>query len=155
MKEYLISTFRYNDFANKKLIEKVLQLPDPAECIRLISHLINCQYKWMARVRQVANASQMSWWDPLYKAEDLIPKWTDSLNLWLNLLEEKNEEEIFQIIRFIGFDAGHWEARLSDIALQLNYHSIHHRAQMQTIIRRQGLEPDFLDYIGTVYRKID
>ena len=27
--------------------------------------------------------------------------------------------------------------------------SIHHRAQMQTIIRKQGVKPDFVDYIST------
>ncbi len=40
-------------------------------------------------------------------------------------------------------------ARLNDeiegIALQLNYHSIHHRAKIQTMIRDQSLEPDFVD----------
>jgi len=45
-------------------------------------------------------------------------------------------------------------ATIKDIALQLNYHSIHHRAQMQTIIRSQGLEPEFVDYIGTKYRRV-
>ena len=155
MKEYLISTFKYNDFANRKLIEKIGQLPDKEQCIKFVSHLINCQYKWMARVNQVPNAQDMSWWEPVYKFEELEKEWSKSLALWLNLLELKSEEEIQAVIRFIGFDGGHWEAKLIDIALQLNYHSMHHRAQMQTIIREQGLEPDFLDYIGTVYRKID
>ena len=49
---------------------------------------------------------------------------------------------------------GDGEARLIDIALQLNYHSIHHRAQMQMLIRQQGIEPDFIDYIGTKYKKV-
>src|SRR5689334_19658761 len=155
MKEYLISTFKYNDFANRKLIGKVAQLPDQAQCIKLISHLINCMYKWLARVKQVPNAHEMSWWDPLYKYEELESKWSDSVQQWIDFIQGKSEEEIAQVARFIGFDGGHWEAKIVDIALQLNYHSIHHRAQMQTIIRQQGLEPDFLDYIGTVYRKID
>jgi uncharacterized damage-inducible protein DinB len=43
---------------------------------------------------------------------------------------------------------------LIDIALQLNYHAIHHRAQIQVLIRQQGLEPDFIDYIGTKYHKL-
>ena len=155
LKEYLIRTFNYNDFANRKLLEKVRQLPDKTQCIKLISHLINCQFKWMARVNQVPNAQDMSWWEPLYALEELEVKWAESLAPWISLLDSKTEEEIMKEVRFIGFDKGHWEAKLSDIALQLNYHSIHHRAQMQTIIRKQGLEPDFLDYIGTVYRKID
>jgi len=155
MKAILISTFKYNDFANRKLLEKVRQLPDKSQCVKLISHLINCQFKWMARVNQVPNAQDMSWWEPVYTLEELEKKWGESLTPWISLLDSKTEEEIMKEVRFIGFDGGHWEAKLSDIALQLNYHSIHHRAQMQTIIRQQGLEPDFLDYIGTVYKKID
>lgn len=41
-----------------------------------------------------------------------------------------------------------------DGALQLNYHSIHHQAQIQTLLPSQGIEPDFVDYIGTRYRRI-
>lgn len=32
--------------------------------------------------------------------------------------------------------------------------SLHHCAQIQSVIRAQGIEPDFVDYIGTVYRKL-
>jgi uncharacterized damage-inducible protein DinB len=155
MKEYLIQTFQFNNFANTKLIEKVGQLPDKTECMKLISHLINCMYKWLARANEDPNSHAMSWWDPLYQYEDLQSKWNDSLEKWISFLEKKSDSELKKYVRFIGFDGGNYEARYEDIALQLNYHSIHHRAQMQTIIRQQGLEPDFLDYIGTVYRKID
>ena len=58
-------------------------------------------------------------------------------------------------MKWVGFDGGVYTGALKDIALQLNYHSIHHRAQIQAIIRKHGVEPDFVDYIGTVYRKIE
>ena len=155
MKDYLIKTFQYNDFANRKLIEKVGQLLDKIECIKLISHLINCMYKWLARVNQVPDSQEMSWWEPLYEYEELERKWSDSVSKWISFLESKTEEELHDYVRFTGFDGGHWEARYEDIALQLNYHSIHHRAQVQTIIRSQGLEPEFLDYIATKYRRVE
>jgi len=41
-------------------------------------------------------------------------------------------------VEFIGYDGAKWKAELVDIALQLIYHSIHHRAQMQMLIRQQG-----------------
>lgn len=110
--------------------------------------------KWLARINQDPNSPQMSWWDPVYQLEELDERWKQSVGLWISFFEGKSDEEINKYVRFIGFDGGQWEAKLSDIALQLNYHSIHHRAQMQTIIRQQGLEPEFLDYIGTIYRKI-
>jgi uncharacterized damage-inducible protein DinB len=96
----------------------------------------------------------MDWWEPLYKLEELETEWTKSLQPWISYLENNTDEEINQEVTFIGFDGGQYAATPKDIALQLNYHSIHHRAQIQIIIRQQGLQPDFIDYIGTMYRKL-
>jgi uncharacterized damage-inducible protein DinB len=155
MKEYLIDTFHYNDYANKKVMQKVLkELPDKTECIKFFSHLANSQYKWMARILQDPKAPAMSWWEPVYSEDSIEHEWSKSVQLWIHFLESKNDDELFREVNFIGMDGGRWEAKLKDIALQLNYHSIHHRAQIQTIIRKQGLEPDFVDYISTVFKKL-
>jgi uncharacterized damage-inducible protein DinB len=154
MKQYLLDSFAFNDFANKKLLQKILQLPDKAVCIRLFSHLINSQYKWMARIQQNEAAPGMSWWDPVYELHELENEWNKSLQLWVQFIAGKTTGELETEMQFTGFDGAAWAATLQDIALQLNYHSIHHRAQVQTIIRQQGLEPDFVDYIGTRYRRI-
>jgi uncharacterized damage-inducible protein DinB len=150
----LVDTFNYNDVTNKKLLTKIAQLTDKDEAIRLFSHLINSQYKWLARILQNPEAQQMSWWEPVYNENDLEGEWTKSLNLWLDYLAGLSEEQLNSEVAFTGFDNGKWAATPKDIALQLNYHSIHHRAQIQTILRKQGIEPDFVDYIGTKYRKI-
>lgn len=154
MKAYLLDTFNYNDDANRKLLVKISQLPDQHECIKLFSHLINCQYKWMARIMHDPAAGQMSWWEPVYEPGKLEEEWSKSLQLWISYIREKTIEELTTETSFTGFDNATWAATPLDIALQLNYHSIHHRAQIQTIIRQQGIEPDFVDYIGTKYRRI-
>jgi uncharacterized damage-inducible protein DinB len=96
----------------------------------------------------------MSWWDPVYELHELENEWNKSLQLWVQFIAGKTTGELETEMQFTGFDGAAWAATLQDIALQLNYHSIHHRAQVQTIIRQQGLEPDFVDYIGTRYRRI-
>ena len=154
MKTYLIETFRFNDEANRKVLNKVKELPDKTESVKFFSHLVNSQKKWLARILQYPQDPKMSWWDPVYKFEDIENEWNVSLNAWIEFLETKSENELFEDVKFIGFDGGHWAAPLKDIALQLNYHSIHHRAQIQSLIRKQGLEPDFIDYIGTKYKKL-
>jgi uncharacterized damage-inducible protein DinB len=108
----------------------------------------------LARILQNPEASQMSWWEPVYEENYLQQEWTKSLNQWLDYLNTISEEDLNKEVTFIGFDNGKWAATPKDIALQLNYHSIHHRAQIQTILRQQGIEPDFVDYIGTKYRKL-
>jgi uncharacterized damage-inducible protein DinB len=99
-------------------------------------------------------APAMSWWDPLYPLNQLENEWDKSLKLWLDYIDAKTDEELATEVTFVGLDGSWWAATPQDIALQLNYHSIHHRAQIQTIIREQGIEPDFVDYIGTKYRKL-
>jgi|SRR5450432_543345 len=154
MKSYLLETFYFNDSTNKKLLLKIGQLNDRTGAIKLFSHLINSQYKWMARILQDPIAQKMSWWDPVYEFQDLEKEWEKSINKWIEYLHSKTEIELNTEIIFTGFDNTKWAAMPKDIALQLNYHSIHHRAQIQTLIRQQGFEPDFVDYIGTKYRKL-
>ena len=154
MKEYLLDTFQYNSETNKKLLTKIGLLADKEESIKLFSHLINCQYKWMARMKQHPSAPRLSWWEPVYELAHLEEEWNKSLEPWMDYISSSTDEELSTEITFVGFDGGLWAATPKDIALQLNYHSIHHRAQIQTIVRQQGLEPDFVDYIGTKYRKL-
>jgi uncharacterized damage-inducible protein DinB len=154
MKDHLLETFAFNDRANKKMLKKIRRLPDKGQCIKFFSHLINSQNKWLARILRHKKAQKMDWWDPVYRLEELERKWNESLHMWINYLKDRTEEEIFSEVEFTGYDGGKWKAKIVDIALQLNYHSIHHRAQMQMFIREQGVEPDFIDYIGTKYKKI-
>ena len=154
LNSYLTDTFNYNDQTNKKLLGKIRLLKDSSAAIKLFSHLINSQYKWMARILHDVNAAKMSWWDPVYDFDRLEIEWTNSLTPWLDYIANKTEEELSTEVVFVGYDGAHWAATPKDIVLQLNYHSIHHRAQIQTLIRQQGIEPDFVDYIGTRYRKL-
>ena len=154
MQRHLIDSFVFNDYANKKMLKKIIELPEKEGCVKFFSHIINSQNKWMARILRQNHAPQMSWWDPVYLLEQLEEEWNESLQTWIDFLNNKAEEQIFSDVEFIGYDGTEWKARLADIALQLNYHSIHHRAQMQMLIRQQGIEPDFIDYIGTKYQKI-
>jgi uncharacterized damage-inducible protein DinB len=154
MKQYLVETFLFNDSANKKLLEKIRQLPDKTGAVRYFSHLINSQDKWLRRIEIYPQTPAMDWWEPVHELEKLEELWNKSLQSWIRFIETKSEGELLQEVRFVGYDGAHWSVPLKDIILQLNYHSIHHRAQVQTMIREQGLEPDFLDYIGTKYKRL-
>jgi len=154
MKQHLIDTFKYNDYANRKVLAKIKELPNKDEGIRLFSHLINSMNKWVTRINQYPQAPKLDWWKPAYPEGELEERWNKCLTTWIDLLEGKDEEELFNEVRVVGDDGTHYALKLKDIALQLNYHSIHHRANIQALIRGQGLEPDFVDYIGTVYKKL-
>ncbi|UII28299.1 hypothetical protein LVD15_07690 [Fulvivirga maritima] len=154
LQKHLIDLFLFNDSTNKKLLATIKQLEDKQESIRLFSHLINCQYKWKARLDQYPDVQSMSWWEPVYSVEELEEEWNKSLQPWLIYLGNNDEQALRTEVSFFGQDDTPWAAEPKDIILQLNYHSIHHRGQIQTIIRTQGHTPDFVDYIATKYRKL-
>ena len=125
MQEYLLESFRFNDETNRRMLRKVRQLPDKHEFIRYFSHLVNSQNKWLARIVENEKSKQMSWWEPVYEFDELENQWTQSLNKWILFLQSRSEEDLYTEVEFTGYDNGQWAARLVDIALQLNYHSIH------------------------------
>jgi len=154
MTEYLLETFAYSDATNRELLPVIARMPDNTEAVKFMSHLINCQYKWMARVLGNNEQTKMDWWEPLYPLESLEEEWRKSLASWQEYLRSHTDEEIETEVKYIGYDGTYFAATPKDIALQLNYHSIHHCAQIQRIIREQGLTPNFVDYIGTKYRRV-
>lgn len=117
MKNYLIETFEYNSSTNKKLLEKIASLRDSEESIKLFSHLINCQYKWLARILKSTDYGDMDWWKPTYSFDKLEKEWTKSLDNWIDYLNSKTDEELATETTFIGFDSSCWAATPKDIAL--------------------------------------
>ena len=74
MKQYLVETFLFNDGMNKKMLKKINGLAGKEGCVKYLSHLINSQNKWMARIMHDEIARGMSWWDPVYQFEELEEK---------------------------------------------------------------------------------
>ena len=108
----------------------------------------------MAGILQYPQATKTTWWEPPFELNELERKWNDSLKRWIDFLNSKTDEELLVEVKFIGFSGGDFAATPKDIALQLNYHSNHHRAQIQTIIKHQGLKPDSVEYINSHYRSL-
>lgn len=156
LKKYLSDTFKFNESANLKLLKQIKELPDKTEASRLFSHLIISQNNWLKRIQNENDKTVTSWFEPEIKFDELEEKWKASNTDWIDFLNSKSEDEIYSEIVFYGSDGiSKWEVPIADIALQLCYHSFHHRGQIQAIIRRQGLTPAFLDYIGTKGKRLN
>ena len=154
MKQYLIDFFKYNDWANRQLIEAVKKLPEPDESVKLISHLINSQDKWLNRIMKEIDDKTLAWYDTIYQLDQLTDQWLEHMAKWIRFLEDLPEPELAGDVVFERpSDGKKFSVKISDIALQLNYHSIHHRAQICRIIRQQGQTPPSTDYILTAIKE--
>ena len=151
MKKHLTDTFKYNDWANRKLLITIKLLPDKEESIKLFSHLITSQNKWLNRIYKKVDDISLNWFSENFPLDILEKKWIDSVSEWINFIDTLTEEQLEQEIEFSRInDEKKLSIKIKDIALQLNYHSIHHRAQINKLISKQGLTPPLTDYIFTV-----
>ncbi|GAA4470426.1 hypothetical protein GCM10023093_31690 [Nemorincola caseinilytica] len=154
MKEHIISLLRYNDTANHTLLHTILQLPHRDEALRLFSHLISAQDKWMNRITNAAPDSQYQWYGPVYDADRIGGEWERSINAWKELISDTGETDLRQYIYFHRpADGRKMMLPLADLFLQINYHSMHHRAQINKLISAQGLPLPATDFIFTVLRE--
>ena len=148
MKQYIIDTFRFNDWANKRVLEAMRQLDDKSEASAIFSHIITLQDKWLLRVKGDPSQSGIKWWDTPFGYDELAGRWEKSLNGWLRHLEPLDDAEIGNEIEFTPEPGDNGERQtLRDILLQLNYHSILHRAEIGLRLRDRGFEPPQVDYI--------
>jgi uncharacterized damage-inducible protein DinB len=151
MKKYLIDTFKYNSRSNIDLLKAIAQLPQKDEAIKLFSHLVAAQDKWFNRIEKKVEDSSLNWFGPLFIESELSEKWLASVNKWITYLENTDESDLEKYIVFSrATDGKKLKVKLKDLMLQLNYHSIHHRAQINTVISRQGIKPPLTDYIFSV-----
>ncbi len=155
MKEFISTLFEFNYVTNIKMLGKIWELKDKTKAVFLFSHLINAQDKWMARIAGDENAVFMDGWKPIYEFSELESEWNRSTSAWKIYLDTVTEKELKTEIEFIGAEQKKYAVTPLDIALQLNFHSIHHRAQIQTFLREQGIQPAFVDYIATKMRIIN
>src|SRR6186997_2878254 len=96
LRQYLVDTFVYNDYANKLVLTKIRQLPDKKDAVRFFSHLINSQNKWLKRIEVYPEDPRMDWWEPVYELDELEEQWNKSLQAWIGFLESKTESELFE-----------------------------------------------------------
>ena len=103
MKDYLLDTFRYNDHANKMALVKIREIPEKNECIRFFCHMINSMNKWLGRIRQNPGYTELNWWKPEYPLDEMELKWDECLQAWIEFIEGKTEEELFEEDRIYRF----------------------------------------------------
>lgn len=154
MKQYLIDTFRFNDWANKLTLEAIGKMPDAKESLNLMSHIIRAQDKWMRRVENDSAETEIKWFDAPYQSEELSNRWDKSLSEWVGFLSGLDDSDLNREISFAPQpDEPDGVNELRDVVLQLIYHSILHRAQICLRLHEQGIKPPHVDYIYYVQEK--
>lgn len=143
MKGFLHQLFDYNFYCNKKLIEQCVAMEKvPEKSINLFSHILNAHHRWNKRI--VDKPVEFDVWQV-----HLIESWEE--------IHYENQRTSFEIItnaddfsKRIDYENSKgrtYANELKDILFHVVNHSTHHRGQILADFRKNGIEPESLDYI--------
>ncbi len=143
MKTFFHQIFDYNYFSNKQLITAYSALEEvPARSGKLFNHILNAHHIWNARILE--RASEFGVWQ------------NHEMDAWEEIHYD-NQRNSFEIIsntelwerriKYEDSEGSHFSSSLQDILFHIINHSTHHRGQILTDFRAQGIDPPIQDYI--------
>lgn len=100
MKEHLLHFLTYNDWANKTLLNTIMQLPGKEEAVSMFSHMIHAQDKWYNRLTLLHPDDKFQWQSAAFEADKLSDEWERSIGQWLSFLDTVNNEALEHDIIF-------------------------------------------------------
>lgn len=146
MKEYFMKLFKYNEWANNRIIEALMdqQSENMENYLQIFSHLLSVQKVWLDRL--LNNKIIYELWDSK-TLEGCIKMSKESTSGWLKYLESISDEEFSKILEYTNTKGVQLQDTLEDILAHIINHSTYHRAQIALLLRRDNLTPPATDYI--------
>ncbi|MGE5798317.1 MAG: DinB family protein [Ignavibacteria bacterium] len=148
MKQLFLNLFEYDFWANSRTLNSLKQFDSPpAKAVELISHIINSQLIWLARIKQHPTEHEKPW--KVYKLQECSDHLQKSNREWAgfinNLSEGSEDSEVF----YKNTKGEEYRNKISDIILQVISHSHYHRGQIAFLVRQAGGIPALTDYIAS------
>jgi uncharacterized damage-inducible protein DinB len=144
MKDYFLKIYKYNVWANKKVINtlKKQQVVDK-KILTLMSHVLSALNIWLARIENRPNEPYPLW--QIYDLDQLEEMADDIGARWLLYIERNEKFDGVLIYKnYVGLP---YENKIENIMIHLVNHSTYHRAQIAILLRQAGLEPINTDFI--------
>lgn len=129
MKENLLKSLQYEEWANAIILRSLQQCEDPGErTLQLFSHVLAPQSIWLSRIRK--EVPTMSLW-PNLTLEDCANLMEKNRKEWLEFMERASEEELTQsvVFKLPNSDAERTIA-VYDVVAHLANHGTYHRGQI-------------------------
>jgi len=146
MKEYFKDLFKYNNWANQRVYDSILNMDNINEkAVELFSHIINSQKIWLSRVTNKGDNPVHPWEiSPLGQCI-LIANQTGFD--WMRFIKETSEENLSLEIVYKNSQDKEFKSKVSDILIHVINHSTYHRGQIALIVKSSGGVPAVTDHI--------
>lgn len=144
MKEYFLKLYKYNAWANKKVLNSLKQQQVSDEKIlTLMGHILAAQFIWLNRIKGLPKSPYNLW--HTYSLKEVIAMGEEVGNDWLEFVNQN--DDFNRDLTYHNYVGDAYVNNIEHIMMHLVNHSTYHRAQIALLLRQQGLEPVNTDFI--------
>jgi uncharacterized damage-inducible protein DinB len=146
MKSYFINLFKYNTWANQRVIDEISNSGIKYNIvIKILSHLLLAEKTWLQRLK--SEKYDNKFWIDLNQDEcNKLAEYNEvQIRSYLNSLSESDFETKVNYINSKGIE---YTNTITEVLTHLSHHSSYHRGQIAREMRRLGKEPVYTDYIA-------
>lgn len=144
MNQYFVTLFRYNAWANERIINCLVQQSVSHERIlTLMGHIIAAQFVWLHRVKGLPPPDLKLW--GTYTLDELPGLASKASNQWLDFIETSDDSN--REVSYHNLAGQPYTSHLEVIMMQVANHSTYHRGQISVLLRDNGFEPVNTDFI--------
>lgn len=146
MKEYFLKLFRYNEWANNRILEVLVSTPvRNGDILKLFSHIISAQRLWLERILN-SNIIFEIW--NTESLEGCIQMSKESSLAWIKFLERTDEASLKENVHYVNTKGLPFDNTVEDILAHVINHSTYHRAQLARMLRQEDIQPPVTDFIA-------
>jgi len=147
MRKDFLNLFKYNDWANERVLESFKTTEKINEKTRMLfSHILISQTIWLERI--LAKAQTFKTTMQLLSIDECTKLSKQSTKDWIIIIESLDEEKLSSIVKYRNTKGDEYQNRLSDIITHVINHSSYHRGQIALLVRNSGGIPAVTDYIA-------
>lgn len=144
MKKYFLKLYRYNAWANKRVIGTLVrQQVHDEKILSLLGHVVAAQFLWLHRIKGLPAPDVKLW--GTYTLDQLVEMAERAGLQWLEFVE--STENFDREMTYRNYVNEPYTNNVENIMIHLVNHSSYHRAQIAMLLRQKGFEPINTDFI--------
>jgi uncharacterized damage-inducible protein DinB len=144
MKQQITSLFKYENWANARIIDAIVQLPEPDDkALELMSHILLVQMVWYSRIAGVAAPPV---WEKK-SLQQLKDMYTVNTKILIPFIEKQTKDTLNTIIDYKNTKGEKYSNTVTQILTHLFNHSTYHRGQIVELMKGKLPKMPETDYI--------
>jgi uncharacterized damage-inducible protein DinB len=161
MKEYFLTMFAYDFYANKIILGVIRNAKEVAKPVELMNHIFSVNQIWFDRCKGQPSSpvpsaegkgdSRDGSVDKADTRDGLDGLAIQSNEMWIGFINGLSEADFEKPVKYQNSKGVAFENQLSDILTQVTNHGTHHRAQIGQHLKFGGIEAlpntDYINFI--------